>query len=129
VAKMKWGTKRTCLSCGKRFYDMRRDPIVCPGCNAPFEVNTSRRSRRQRSTQVAEFVASPLDTSTKAKEGMEAEGDGKKFAAAEDGGTENSLAVEEEASETIEDPLELDEDNDDMAEVIEGIDESNKTDV
>ncbi len=27
------GTKRTCINCGERFYDLDRDPIVCPACN------------------------------------------------------------------------------------------------
>ncbi len=28
----KLGLKRRCTSCGKPFYDMNKDPIVCPGC-------------------------------------------------------------------------------------------------
>jgi len=28
------GTKRTCRSCDQRFYDLDRDPTVCPGCGA-----------------------------------------------------------------------------------------------
>ena len=32
------GTKRTCQSgsCGARFYDLDRDPITCPVCNASY---------------------------------------------------------------------------------------------
>ncbi len=40
MANSKWGTKRMCLSCGKRFYDMRRGPIICPTCDAPFELSS-----------------------------------------------------------------------------------------
>jgi len=34
------GTKRTCQSpeCGARFYDLNRDPIVCPICGAIYEL-------------------------------------------------------------------------------------------
>ena len=34
------GTKRTCQnnSCGARFYDLNRDPIVCPMCSSVFQV-------------------------------------------------------------------------------------------
>lgn len=34
------GTKRTCQnnSCGARFYDLNRDPIVCPMCSSVFHV-------------------------------------------------------------------------------------------
>jgi uncharacterized protein (TIGR02300 family) len=28
------GTKRVCQACGTRFYDLSRDPIVCPSCGA-----------------------------------------------------------------------------------------------
>jgi uncharacterized protein (TIGR02300 family) len=31
------GTKRVCQSCDTRFYDLSRDPIVCPSCGAHFE--------------------------------------------------------------------------------------------
>ncbi len=30
------GTKRTCPSCAARFYDLLKNPIVCPKCNANF---------------------------------------------------------------------------------------------
>ena len=30
------GTKRTCPSCGTRFYDLLRNPIVCPHCGMSF---------------------------------------------------------------------------------------------
>jgi uncharacterized protein (TIGR02300 family) len=31
------GTKRACQACDTRFYDLSRDPIVCPSCGAHFE--------------------------------------------------------------------------------------------
>ena len=30
------GTKRTCLACEVRFYDLARSPIACPSCGAPY---------------------------------------------------------------------------------------------
>ena len=30
------GTKRTCPSCGVRFYDLNKTPIICPKCAAAF---------------------------------------------------------------------------------------------
>jgi uncharacterized protein (TIGR02300 family) len=30
------GTKRVCQACEVRFYDLRRDPIVCPSCGAQY---------------------------------------------------------------------------------------------
>lgn len=36
MPKLEWGHKRTCLNCTLRFYDLWRDPIICPYCQAPF---------------------------------------------------------------------------------------------
>ena len=41
--KTERGTKRTCQSgsCGARFYDLNRDPIVCPICGTVYEMMTT----------------------------------------------------------------------------------------
>jgi uncharacterized protein (TIGR02300 family) len=38
VAKPELGTKRLCGSCGAKFYDLSKDPIVCPKCGTVFEI-------------------------------------------------------------------------------------------
>jgi len=38
VAKPELGTKRLCGSCGAKFYDLSKSPIVCPKCSTVFEV-------------------------------------------------------------------------------------------
>jgi uncharacterized protein (TIGR02300 family) len=40
ATKQQRGTKRTCQSgeCGSRFYDLNRDPIVCPICGSVYDV-------------------------------------------------------------------------------------------
>jgi uncharacterized protein (TIGR02300 family) len=38
VAKPELGMKRQCLSCGSKFYDLNRSPILCPKCGAQFQV-------------------------------------------------------------------------------------------
>lgn len=47
MVKPEWGTKRVCLSCGAKFYDLRKEPIVCPKCETKFEpvVAKPRRGR------------------------------------------------------------------------------------
>ncbi len=32
MTKPEWGMKHRCTSCGKPFYDMKKDPITCPAC-------------------------------------------------------------------------------------------------
>nr|WP_319390647.1 TIGR02300 family protein [uncultured Cohaesibacter sp.] len=42
MARPELGTKRVCADCGARYYDLNRDPIVCPKCGSIFEtVKTS----------------------------------------------------------------------------------------
>ena len=38
MAKPELGEKRVCGNCGAKFYDLNRDPIVCPKCDTVFEV-------------------------------------------------------------------------------------------
>jgi uncharacterized protein (TIGR02300 family) len=34
MAKPELGTKRVCVSCSTRFYDLNRQPVICPKCSA-----------------------------------------------------------------------------------------------
>lgn len=38
VAKPELGAKRQCQSCGTKFYDLKKDPIICPKCGAIYQV-------------------------------------------------------------------------------------------
>jgi uncharacterized protein (TIGR02300 family) len=38
VAKPELGLKRQCMSCGAKFYDLNKDPIVCPKCGTVFQA-------------------------------------------------------------------------------------------
>ena len=38
MAKAELGAKRRCLSCGAAFFDLNREPIVCPKCTTVFQV-------------------------------------------------------------------------------------------
>jgi uncharacterized protein (TIGR02300 family) len=41
--KAERGTKRTCQNpaCGSRFYDLNRDPVVCPICQTTYQLGAS----------------------------------------------------------------------------------------
>jgi len=43
MSKPARGTKRVCGSCGARFYDLGRSPIICPVCQAVYHVATPTR--------------------------------------------------------------------------------------
>jgi len=47
VAKPELGMKRQCQNCGAKFFDLSRDPIVCPKCGTTFQpVSLSRAPAR-----------------------------------------------------------------------------------
>jgi predicted amidophosphoribosyltransferase len=37
VVKPAWGMKRTCQGCGAHFYDLQKDPIICPKCATVYD--------------------------------------------------------------------------------------------
>lgn len=40
MVKAELGTKRTCPSCATRFYDLLKNPIICPKCGVSFVAAT-----------------------------------------------------------------------------------------
>ena len=38
MAKPELGIKRICGNCGTKFYDLARDPILCPKCGTVYEI-------------------------------------------------------------------------------------------
>src|SRR5271156_3664098 len=122
VAKPDWGSKRICPSCGTRYYDLLRKPVICPKCSTPFDPEAFLKSRRARPVAPVEKEVEPvggdeLDADVEAEEG--------------DAVVEEEEAIppeeaEEEDEELLEDASELGEDEDDMAEVIENVEEDER---
>jgi len=53
VVKASWGTKRTCQSCGARFYDLNKGPIKCPKCGREHDREDFVKVRRGRGAAAA----------------------------------------------------------------------------
>ncbi len=85
MAKPEWGLKHICPDCGRRFYDLGRDPAVCPGCGAAFSRFVTQRPRRGRA------------------------------AAAQETRSSMGVAAASEDEEMLEDASELDEDGDEVS--------------
>jgi uncharacterized protein (TIGR02300 family) len=117
MAKAEWGTKRICLNCGARFYDMNRDPIVCPACSTTLDPVAQSRPRRTRAPAKLAAVATVADPdeTVPGEDELETEDDEEAVAAAED--EEDEADGEEDGESAIEDVSELGDD--DMADVIE----------
>jgi uncharacterized protein (TIGR02300 family) len=122
LAKPEWGTKRICPSCGARYYDLLRDPIVCPKCTTPFDPEAFLRARRARPAAPIEKELEPVGADE-----IDADLDTEEVEAVEEEEEEEDVPIEaaeeEEEEELIEDASELGEDEDDMAEVIDNVEE------
>ena len=59
MAKPELGTKRLCTNCGAKFYDLSKDPIVCPKCHTVLELAAV--SARSRPEPVARAAAVPQE--------------------------------------------------------------------
>ncbi|MFO1049777.1 MAG: TIGR02300 family protein [Geminicoccaceae bacterium] len=122
LAKPEWGTKRICQSCGARFYDFGRSPIVCPACSAVFDLEVLNRARRARPGMRAAVTESVSGGSAPEEAEIEAESEVEEVdeeVAVEEDDTAIETEDGEEDDSLIEDASELGDDED-MSDVIEG---------
>lgn len=97
MAKPEWGTKRVCLSCSARFYDMMRDPIVCPSCATVLDPTAHLKTRRTRSSTKA------IVEKEEVKKAVEVDDD--------------DLGLDDDDDAVLDDDDELDDDDDDVDDV------------
>ena len=49
MSNPEWGIKRACPSCGIKYYDFNKNPIICPKCEFEFDPDLLLKSRKGRS--------------------------------------------------------------------------------
>ena len=117
MAKPEWGRKITCTSCGAKFYDMKREPAVCPSCDAENDPLVAFRPKRGAAPKPqAEKKAAPVpkpkadnDDLDEALPGIEDVDDD-----LEDDLDDELADDVEEDDDLIEDTADLGEDEDDL---------------
>ena len=76
MVKESWGKKRTCPKCDTRFYDLNKDPLICPNCEhtfslesimevfkkSPKETSSKKTSAQTSSTDIEDIEAVSKDT-------------------------------------------------------------------
>ncbi len=109
MARPELGVKRQCMSCGAKFYDLNKDPIICPKCAAVFQAAGPARvaapvAARQR--QEEEVEVEPAGPEMVSLDEVEATESGKDavidddIEVADDVGTEDDTFLEEEEEGT-----------------------------
>ena len=110
MAKPELGTKRLCGNCGAKFYDLSKDPIVCPKCHTVMEVTTVNARARPE----------PVD----------AESQGKKTPVGEAGeaeGAEEEVEIEDEGIDDATFIEEQEEGDEDVTDIIGDRDDEEET--
>lgn len=119
MAKPEWGVKRSCHSCGARFYDMLRTPVICPKCQSAVELEVPFKVRRASSAEAKAPKPALVAVTAEDAEVEEFEAPEE-----EDGDLDEMDGGDADESGLIEDASDLGEDDDDMAEVMEHMDEN-----
>ena len=57
MRKSTLGIKRHCLSCGARFYDLSKSPIVCPKCDTVHIPEAVFKAKRSKAPSSEEIIA------------------------------------------------------------------------
>ena len=116
LAKPEHGTKRQCQNCGAKFFDLNKDPIVCPKCGTVFQG--AARAAAKPKEEEAKLAAAPAGVDTVSLDEVEA-GEEKVAEPAVD-----DIDVEEDADDDGADhPFleeEEEEDGDDVGNLIDG---------
>jgi uncharacterized protein (TIGR02300 family) len=126
VAKTELGTKRLCAHCSAKFYDLTKDPILCPKCGKVYEAApVVTRGRPEPAVVVAPrpapapveevAVPEPQEAELVSLEEADAEAQGAKKPA----GTSEPDAEEEEVEmdETLDDATFIEEQEEEDADV------------
>jgi uncharacterized protein (TIGR02300 family) len=136
VAKPELGTKRLCMNCGAKFYDLSKDPIVCPKCHTVLELAAvSARARPEAAARAvapaaAEEVVVPETSEAEfvSLEEADAEAQGKKTGEGEAvEGAEDDVEIEDEGMDDATFIEEQEEGDEDVTDIIGDVDDEEET--
>ena len=119
MAKPDLGTKRQCLNCGTKFFDLSKNPIICPKCGTPFEVTAATGpARASRAAPADEEAETEENAEVVPLEDADQTDDGKVKAAS----TEDDAETEDDTPADDDDTFleEEEEDDGDVSDLIDG---------
>jgi uncharacterized protein (TIGR02300 family) len=115
VAKPELGAKRQCQACGAKFFDLNKDPIVCPKCGTVFQGAMRARPAAKEDEEDTEMTA-PAGVDIVSLDEVEAGEEKAVETVVED------IDVEDDAADAEDDTFleEEEEDPDDVSNLIDG---------
>jgi len=114
VAKPELGAKRQCQACGAKFFDLNKDPIVCPKCGTVFQ-GVPMRARAAVKDDDEEELTAPAGVDIVSLDEVEAGEEKAAETVVEDIDVEDDGAVEDDSFLEEEE-----EDDDDVTTLIDG---------
>ena len=136
MAKPELGTKRLCTNCSAKFYDLNKDPIVCPKCHTVMELATvAARARPETAaaadaaTAAEEEVVAPETAEAEfvSLEEADAEAQGKKGEGEAVEGTEEEVELEDEGMDDATFIEEQEEGDEDVTDIIGDVDDEEES--
>jgi uncharacterized protein (TIGR02300 family) len=136
VAKPELGTKRLCTNCSAKFYDLNKEPIVCPKCHTVMEAAMVAPRARPETAAVAdaaavaeEEVAAPETAEAEfvSLEEADAEVQGKKPEGEAVEGGEEDVELEDEGMDDATFIEEQEEGDEDVTDIIGDVDDEEET--
>jgi uncharacterized protein (TIGR02300 family) len=124
VTKPTLGIKRTCLSCETRFFDLNKNPAICPKCGEKYKIPTTKPKRASTPEP------NPSDKNIIDADGSAEDPKAKEIAPEINDGDNNVDNENDELDDELNDDLdenlmentsELDEDSDELSEVFEHV--------
>ena len=115
MAKPELGAKRQCQACGAKFFDLNKDPIVCPKCGTVFQGAARARAPAKEQEEDTELVT-PQGVDVVSLDEVEAGEEKAPETAVDD------IEVEDEGAEAEQDAFleEEEQDEDDVSNLIDG---------
>ena len=121
MTKPNLGKKRTCQSCEARFFDLNKNPAVCPKCGEKYKIPVTKAKKTSPSDPKSNDVSAEVDPLAKDSkiEDFNTELDDSDL---EDDNDELEAELEDDLDDSLmENTSELDEDNDELSEVFESV--------
>ncbi len=115
------GSKRQCQNCSAKFFDLNKDPIVCPKCGTVYQVTPLSARAAARAAPVADDEEAEADTGAELVPLEEADADEDKVVAAvvddgdeveDDAADDTFLEEEEDGGDNVSDLIDGDIESD-----------------
>lgn len=127
MKKLNLGQKQTCKKCEARFFDLNKNPAVCPKCGETIKITKSKSKRvaalpEEAAAEAPAVVAAPIAADAPEVAADDDDIDVDVIAIDDDDEEDNDLEDDTDDDDLMEDTSDIGDDPDDLSEVLEHVD-------